>query len=190
MKKDTTKTNSDGTQNRPQVIPAEVRNRLERKLLSFGGSSVIWQGFDPQAALVANKGHIFDQRVRMKRGIPHRCHENAAELWALAMDKYQLVTGYGLSGDKWFAHSWVVDGKYLYETTGRLDRYFGVKLEPLLAHKFWFDNFYAHYYLDREPSPGFWQDRPGIVALFEAAAQMPKEEFYRQFEECSHGLCA
>jgi hypothetical protein len=41
---------------RGKVTPARVRRRLEEKLLALGGSSVIWQGRDPHADLIAVRG--------------------------------------------------------------------------------------------------------------------------------------
>jgi hypothetical protein len=126
----------------------------------------------------------------MKHGKPHECHSNAADLWAKGTDKYRLVTGYALMDNHWVSHSWVVDDKKLYETTHRFDLYFGAELAPLLAFRFWVENVLAKFEKGWEPPPGFLEKRQGIVALAEAVASMPKEEFYRQLEECSKGLCA
>jgi hypothetical protein len=172
-------TNKTAKKRRPKTTPARVRKRLEDKLLSLGGSKVIWQGNDPHATLIAARGQVFPQRVRMRRGDPNRCHANAAEIWAGATDKYQLVTGYALSNDHWSSHSWVIDGKTLYETTHRFDRYFGVVLVPFLALKFWFENFFPYCCPDKQPPPGFWEEYPGIVALSETLAKLPPKEFYR-----------
>jgi hypothetical protein len=87
--KDKKKANSisDGEQDPLKPIPVELWNRLERKLLGFGGSSVRWQKADPQAALIDVKGHIFTQPVRMKLGEPHRCHSNATDLCTESKDR-------------------------------------------------------------------------------------------------------
>lgn len=163
----------------PQITPACLRSRLERKLLSMGGSRVLWQGNDPQAQLIGVRGELFAQPVLMKRGEPNRCHANAADLWARAKDKYQLVTGYALTNSRWFSHSWVVDGKNLYETNKRFDRYFGAVLPPLLALKFWFENFFVKAYPSQETPPGFWEDRPGILEMVSQVAQMSRAELIR-----------
>src|SRR4051812_44925690 len=93
----------------PKTTPAGLRKRLEKKLLSLGGSKILWQGFDPQAVPLASQGQLFSQRVRMRRGTPNRCHANVAELWAGAIGKCHPVTGYALSDDQWVSHSWVVE---------------------------------------------------------------------------------
>jgi hypothetical protein len=186
----TSPTTKNGEKRQPKTTPARVRKSLEEKLLALGGSKVIWQGYDPQAALIVARGQLFSQRVRTRRGEPHRCHGNAAELWASGIDRYQLVTGYALSGGKWVSHSWVVEGKSLYETTHRFDRYFGVVLPPLLAHKFWFENFYVQQYPDGAPPAEFWENRPGIVSLGRTVAAMPHEEWVRLMRAQSRGHCA
>jgi hypothetical protein len=128
--------------------------------------------------------------VRRRRGEPHRCHANAAELWATAPDRYALVTGYALRSGRWVSHSWVVDSNTLYETTCRYERYFGAALPPLLAYKFWFENVFAVDYPDRDTPPGFWESRPGIVALIPVIGQMPREEFFRRMAAWQRGLAA
>jgi hypothetical protein len=77
---------------------------------------------------------------------------------------------YALDRGRWVSHSWVVDSNTLYETTCRYERYFGAALPPLLAYKFWFENVFAVDYPDGEPPPGFWESRPGLVALGQAIA--------------------
>jgi hypothetical protein len=175
-KKSAKKTTSErNTKPRPVPIPTEVRIRLERSLLTLGGAKIVWQDSDPHAALVAAKGQLFPQPVQLRHGMPNRCHTNAADLWAGAPDKYQLVTGYALSGDRWVSHSWVVEGETLVETTYRFDRYFGVTLHPFLALKFWFENVYEPVCRDGEP-PDFWEGRFGVLELIAKMRQMPQEE--------------
>jgi hypothetical protein len=111
-------------------------------------------------------------------------------LWASDPEKYQLATAYALSGDRWVSHSWVVDGKTLYETTCPYDRYFGLTLPPFLAFKFWMDNVYAVYYADGNLPPEFFERRPGVVALVEAIGQMPREEFLRRLTAGQRGVAA
>ena len=175
---------------RPTPIPARLRRRLERKLLSLGGSEVIWQACDPDAALISDRGQRFSQRVRMRRGEPHRCHANAAESWAGATDKYQVVTGYALGGDRWVSHSWVIDGNNLYETTHRFDRYFGVVLPRLRALKFWFENVLIRDYPGGDARREFWESRPGVLARVREMGRLPGDEFVRRMEAGSPGGCA
>jgi hypothetical protein len=186
----TNRTEKSGKKFQQKAVPARLRRLLEGKLLPLGGSQVIWQSSDPHAALIAARGEEFPQRVRMRRGEPNRCHVNAAELWAGATDRYQLATGYALSADHWVGHSWVVDAKNVYETTLRFERYFGVVLPPFLALKFWFENFYVHYYPDGKPPADFWDSRPGVVALMDQFARLPKEDWSRAMTGCSQVRCA
>jgi hypothetical protein len=85
----------------PKVTPAQLRRRLEQKLLAVGGSAVLWQGSDLDASLIAACGRPYNQRVRMRRGEPHQCHANAADLWATGTNRYVLVTGYALTVQRW-----------------------------------------------------------------------------------------
>src|SRR5437879_2061496 len=81
-------TKTESGRPRPEATPARLRRRLERKLLAVGGSEVVWQGRDPHAALIAARGQLCTQRVRVRRGEPYRCHANAADRWATGTDRY------------------------------------------------------------------------------------------------------
>jgi hypothetical protein len=100
----------------------------------------------------------------MRRGAPRRCHTNAAELWSRATDRYQLVTGYALYGDEWLSHSWVVDGKYLYETTHQFDRYFGAVLPLVAALEYW-QEYLSQTFPDAQVPPGFWEEHRSVLDL-------------------------
>jgi hypothetical protein len=128
--------------------------------------------------------------VKMRRGEPHRCHGNAADLWAHGTEKCQLVTGYALAGGVWLSHSWVVEDKNLYETAEPFDRYFGAALGPLLAWKFWVENFSLPRFGDSEPPPGFWEERPGLVNLSRTIAEMPPDVYRRLLTAESLGRTA
>jgi hypothetical protein len=67
---------------------------LEEKLLSFGGTEVTFHSPELFAARLLDRGELFTQRIRFRRGAPHQCHSNAAELWAQDVDNHQLITGY------------------------------------------------------------------------------------------------
>jgi hypothetical protein len=126
----------------------------------------------------------------MRRGEPHRCHGNAADLWARDTEKYQLVTGYALDAGVWASHSWVVDDENLYETAEPFDRYFGAALGPLLAWKFWVENFSLPRFGDSEPPPGFWEERPDLVNLSRTIAGLPRDELSRRLTAQSLGRTA
>jgi hypothetical protein len=149
----------------PKTTPARVRKRLEAKLFPLGGSKVVCLGNDPHTALIAEQGELFSQQVQMRPGQPHDGHSNAAALWAGNIVEYQLVTGYALSGDHWYAHSWVIEGNTLYETTHQFDRYFGVVLPLIRAHKFWMENFYIPSFPNEPPPPTFWEKYPLLHSL-------------------------
>jgi hypothetical protein len=154
----------EGEERRPLTTPARLRKRLGGQLLSLGGSEVKWEPSNPHAALVAARGQECPQQVRMRRGAPRRCHANAVELWARAADRYQLVTGYALYGDEWLSHSWVVDGKTLYETTHRFDRYFGAVLRLAAALEFWME-YVSQTFPDAQAPPGFWEEHRSVLDL-------------------------
>jgi hypothetical protein len=156
----------------PKSTPASVRKRLEGKLLSLGGSKVFCRGKDPEAKLIADKGCLFTQRVRMRRGAPHRCHGNAADLWAHGIDKYQLVTGY----------TWVIGGKTLYETTHRFDRYFGVVLGKFQALYYWMANCFTSDRAVWNAPRKFWNDRPGTLDLCVQVTRSSEAERTRLLE--------
>jgi hypothetical protein len=142
---------------------------------------VLWRSHDPQAAVIAAQGRPFTLPVRMRRGEPNCCHGNAADLWARDPEKYQLVTGYALSDDGlWRSHSWVVDDRHLYETTCRCERYFGAALGPLLAWKFWFENFCLDRFRDGGLPPSYLEDRPGLRDVMRAATALPPDELFRR----------
>lgn len=86
-------------------------------------------------------------RVKRLPGEPNGCHSNAAGLWSSDLRRYKLVTGYALANDGlWRQHSWVIDSKYLYETTVKAKKYFGVELDDEEALRFWWDNYFPRYY--------------------------------------------
>ena len=170
-----------------QENACEGPQRLEQKLLSIGGSSVVWQGNDPHAALLVARGELFSQRVRMRRGEPHQCHANAAEIWSGDIDKYQLVTGYALCEHLWLSHSWIVQGKTLYETTTRFDRYFGVVLEPLVACMFWVGNCYLPSFPNNDAPSDFMKRHKGVLALTQRMREMPPDELSQLLTTYSQG---
>src|SRR3954451_14493414 len=87
--------------------------RLERKLLALGGSRVILQGRELFAARLLQRGQVFNRRIEVRHGEPHRCHGSSAAVWARGVDRFRLVTGYALMADRWVSHSWVLEGKLL-----------------------------------------------------------------------------
>lgn len=122
-------------------------------------------GVDPHANLILSHGQLLMLPVKMRRGKHNRCHGNAADIWARSPDKYQLVTGYGLNDKIWRSHTWVVDGKFIYETTTSRERYFGVVLEPGAATKFWLANYEPLRDPERTLTPAFFKPYQRILPL-------------------------
>jgi hypothetical protein len=123
--------------------------QLEAKLLALGGRVVAWpRGYVAHLPELLARGRPFDEGVRLCRGDRHQCHRNAAKLWGLHFDAYQLCTGYGLCEEgRWLQHTWLLyqgclpPTPHLLETTYRMQRYFGFVLRPHEAADFWVGNF-------------------------------------------------
>jgi hypothetical protein len=114
---------------------------LEKKLLAIAGEQVVLMP-EPHAAPLVDRGCLYSPRgMRLVRGERHRCHSNAARLWAVQRKAgFQIVTGWALSGDVWFQHSWGLLHDRIIETTERCNAYFGVALDDTESLRFWFAN--------------------------------------------------
>jgi hypothetical protein len=120
----------------------ELWQQLTARLTSIGGRRVVKLGDEPHLPELLARGRLFTGPVRMHRGERSRCHANAAALWGKDVERYLLVTGYGLSDDGvWRQHSWVVEGETVHETTVARTRYFGLVLDDREACDFWVANF-------------------------------------------------
>ena len=127
-----------GTRSRctpPENIMAAIDD-LEEKLLSLGGQTFPRpEGFfDPDLDLILLAGQVWKpRRIRRIEGVPHRCHANAILhfLWDqhFGSGSKQIVTGYAVTGGLWHQHSWLWDGRHVWEGTGRRDLYFGAILQ-------------------------------------------------------------
>jgi hypothetical protein len=115
--------------------------RLEKKLLALGGSKADIPADTDLAAALVLRGRPFAEPLRLRRGFMHECHRNAAEVWGQDPRRYKLCSGYGLAGDVWLEHSWVLDGGNLIETTFPMEAYFGVILSDAESCASWFYNF-------------------------------------------------
>jgi hypothetical protein len=124
--------------------------QLENKLLSLGGTEVGRRSPATPVSRLARTGKLFTQPVRLRRGVRQQCHRNAAEVWAQDVERYKLCKGYALGDDgRWIAHSWLLDGDDLIETTYRMEKYFGIVLSPEEACRSWYSNFLVW----RHPGP-------------------------------------
>ncbi len=132
----------------PAITPTDDPQvaELDRRLLAVAGSQVIRLQPETRVADLLARGRAFDLPVVTKRGEPHECHMNAAAMWAKDIAKNTLVSGYGCVGGAWLAHSWVVGGGRLHETTVRFERYFGYPLAELEALAFWLTNYLPNRY--------------------------------------------
>ena len=155
------------TRTEPEIDAAhqQLRDQLEQKLLSLGGKRVIWRAVEPDLPELLERGQLFAEPVKLRRGRQGGCHENAAKLWAKDVHRTRLLTGYGLSDDGlWRQHSWVVQKGVLLETTRKRTLYFGIALDPEPALKFWFEN-YANVYYWNEQDYEWIGKYPGPLAI-------------------------
>ena len=128
-----------------------LREPLEERLLSLGGKTVDWREPEPNRALILEKGALFTQPVQVQGLGDQLCHRMASKLWADDPKNNQLVTGYALSSDCWFSHSWILRDETIIETaSGRHESYFGVVLPPTTALEFCINNFLGREYPDKE----------------------------------------
>jgi hypothetical protein len=132
---------------------------LTKKLVQIAGIGIENRG-DSDVPLVLEHGKQFTQRVELERGAESECHQNAAELWFNDQKNNVLVTGYALTtlsmmtvtGELilrfWVAHSWILRGNRIIETTFKHESYFGVALSPDAAFKFLMENVVARRWPD------------------------------------------
>lgn len=119
---------------------------LKKKLLAIDGERVIWPGADPHLAQLVSEGRLFHEPVTVRRGEPHRCHENTAKLWGKDTAHIQIATGYALIEDTWITHSWALREGRLVDSIGKWDKYYGVVLDQDQAIQFFFGNFIREHY--------------------------------------------
>lgn len=103
---------------------------LNKVLLSYGGSKTNVT-FDNETVILLERGMLFKNKVKYHIGTPGQCHRNATDLWDNNSERLILCTGYALSKDKWYCHSWLVDtlDDMIIETNPTTyDKYYGVKL--------------------------------------------------------------
>ena len=111
---------------------------LRKKLLSFGGEEVCVSYNDSDTLMILSHGIVCRGAKAVKnKGIPRRCHQNAAALFDMNPQRFRVATGWALSRDGvWREHSWGVDknipenvdGSHIVETTEKRIAYCGVVL--------------------------------------------------------------
>jgi hypothetical protein len=103
---------------------ANVNSELNAKLLAIAGSEVVQPYSDEEMVLLVAQGTLVKSSITVSRGLPHRCHFNAAVRW-LKNPKAIIFFGYQNCGDIWTQHSWnVCDGQILDTDDRKL--YYGV----------------------------------------------------------------
>jgi hypothetical protein len=118
-------------------------------LLSLGGREVEHNPNLDEVCVALTEGAPFNEKVRLRRGWRRECHKNSAEIWGQDPGRYTLCTGYGLSYGRWVRHSWVLDGDHIIETTYKMAQYYGRRLEPGEAIRYWVHEFFT----ERYPGP-------------------------------------
>lgn len=129
--------------------PSSIK-ALERKLLSLGGQQFPRpEGFaEPDLDLILTTGQLWKSwRVRRFAGVMHRCHANASVYYLedrhFGPGRMQIATGYALAGGMWHQHSWLWDGRHIWEGTDRRELYFGAILEGERLTRFVFGTLIA-----------------------------------------------
>ncbi len=115
--------------------------KLWTLLLQFGGIDVVRE-YDEDLAKILEHGQLwYGDRIKLMKGQPSKCHENAAACWEANQGRSVLCTGYALSDDGlWHQHSWLIHVKprrnRVIETTEKRIAYFGFCMAPDEAEKF------------------------------------------------------
>jgi hypothetical protein len=124
-----------------ETVPVP-RVPLEQRLRELGGQYVPSM-YEPSLELILGRGEVFDEPVEIVPGEPHRCHDNATQMWNEEREALSIATGYALADDgRWRQHSWVVrkhptaGQARILETTVIFDKYFGVLLNDREAEAF------------------------------------------------------
>lgn len=122
---------------------------LRDRLLSLGGESVCFPGYEEDLRAILERGVLWNgSGAVLMRGIPSQCHGNSANLWSQNTDKTTIMTGYAMSHDgMWRQHSWLVafdsdngDAPYLVETTEYRAAYYGFAMTYDECARFLYEN--------------------------------------------------
>ena len=97
---------------RPDI--ANINPELKAKLMSIAGSDVRQPYSEEETGLLIAQGTLIKSQIKVSRGIPHRCHFNAAVRW-LKNPAAIIIFGYqNVYGHMWTQHSWnICDGTIL-----------------------------------------------------------------------------
>jgi|GEM_PF-5696124 len=121
----------------------DTHPEVHAKLLEAGGHAAVMPPLGWFAQAFLERAVVSTASVQQVSGADNECHRNASEYYRRDPQRYQLVTGFGLSWDAdglgcWRPHSWVFDLKSgeIVETTLTRDTYYGVMLESHEAEAF------------------------------------------------------
>lgn len=120
----------------PPLSPEQ--DKLSTILLDLGGKTVQQGLSQGELSRLIERGRAFScQDLVVRRLRMRECHKNVAI--KAGQKKYQsasIVTGYALSDQIWFIHSWLYHKKQIVETTLALDNYYGYELSKAEAIAF------------------------------------------------------
>lgn len=121
---------------------------LVRRLLLLGGDQVCLCFEEDIQNILSRAEACKGSKSRKKKGLPCRCHQNAAWMWKDHPKTCRVATGWALSRDGiWRQHSWIVEplvnwdlsGYQIIETTERRMVYYGFMLTEEECQKFYYN---------------------------------------------------
>jgi len=109
------------------------------------GGSIVKPGLDTEEELmrIINDGILFSVNVVNLKGDPNQCHRNVASKYKkFSSNGFKIVSGYALSNETWFQHSWGLGhtGKIMETTGNKYDKYYGYVLSDHESDEFCSDN--------------------------------------------------
>jgi hypothetical protein len=126
------------------LVQDDLKSQVELHLDMFASAPIYEYDFwSLDLERLLTHGKLYEpKRVYWILGVPQFCHTNSAEYWNDHPRTSRIVTGYALSNNYWFRHTWLVGkrGGNVWESTVRFQKYFGYELEGAELIKFVLDN--------------------------------------------------